>query len=104
VLRSYRNLVVSTKDSEVRRKQGMAARHRLAQCVLAGVTSLIAVLAVAVLPAEAARGTRSFDGALSRGPGVVNHPVGVRPSRNARVPKGWPVEADGTRPQGFCNS
>jgi len=39
------------------------------------------------------------DEALSRvlrsGPGVVNHPVGVRPSRAARIPEGWPLDAGG---------
>jgi predicted CXXCH cytochrome family protein len=33
--------------------------------------------------------------ALRGGPGVVNHPIGVRPSERIRVPEGWPLDAGG---------
>jgi predicted CXXCH cytochrome family protein len=33
---------------------------------------------------------------LRRGPGMWNHPIGVRPSAAVRIPEGWPLEADGT--------
>jgi len=41
-------------------------------------------------------GRRSFAAKLSRGPGVSNHPIGVRPSSDVSIPKGWPLAADGT--------
>ncbi len=40
--------------------------------------------------------TRSLADKLTDGPGVVNHPVGVRPSSAVRIPDGWPLDTDGT--------
>lgn len=32
---------------------------------------------------------------LRQGPGVINHPVGVRPSPAVQVPEGWPLDSAG---------
>lgn len=37
------------------------------------------------------------------GPGMANHPVGVVPSRNIRIPEDWPVDVDGSITCGTCH-
>ena len=39
--------------------------------------------------------TRSVD-RIRNGPGIVNHPTGVVPSKNIVIPGGWPLAADGS--------
>jgi|GEM_PF-1199651 len=57
----------------------------------------IAVLVVVFAPSNASGGGRvSFSAKLRSGPGLQNHPVGVRPSGSIRIPQGWPLDNDGT--------
>lgn len=38
------------------------------------------------------------------GPGVINHPVGVRPGAGMKIPSGWPLSADGSLTCMTCHS
>ena len=40
--------------------------------------------------------SRGWTDKLREGPGVVNHPVHVAPSSAVRIPKDWPLDANGT--------
>jgi len=42
------------------------------------------------------RAPRGFSDKLREGPGVVNHPVHVRPSDAVAIPAGWPLDVDGS--------
>ncbi len=53
-------------------------------------------LAVCTAESHAASRRRALVDNLRFGPGVANHPVGVAPSANIRIPEGWPLEFDGT--------
>jgi predicted CXXCH cytochrome family protein len=40
----------------------------------------------------------------NEGPGVANHPVGIRPSAGIRIPAGWPLDTDGSLTCMTCHS
>ena len=65
-----------------------------------GLTTLAASTLFGALGAT----SRPLDAVLRNGPGVVNHPVGVRPSAGVRVPPGWPLASDGTLTCKTCHS
>ena len=55
------------------------------------------VLTVAVAGDQSDRsGGRYTPDVMRYGPGVSNHPVGVKPSEAVQVPAGWPVDAHGS--------
>jgi predicted CXXCH cytochrome family protein len=59
-----------------------------------GLLGLVAA-SFAAAAAGAPRSGRQA-GAILKGPGATNHPVGVRPSASVHIPEGWPLAADGT--------
>ncbi|HUU83466.1 MAG TPA: cytochrome c3 family protein [Phycisphaerae bacterium] len=71
-----------------------AGRLRPKRCLL------YSALLVAALPvgSSAARpeAQHSLADKLRRGPGASNHPVHVVPSKEIRIPAGWPLDTDGT--------
>lgn len=48
--------------------------------------------------------SRNYFRNTTTGPGVANHPVGIRPSGAVHVPSGWPLAADGTLSCMTCHS
>lgn len=46
---------------------------------------------------------RSLSRKSLHGPGMANHPVGIVPSRNVRIPEDWPVDVDGSITCGTCH-
>ena len=65
--------------------------------ILAGVG--IPISAFATLPKS-----QDYSRNPNAGPGVANHPVGVRPSAAIRIPSGWPLAADGSLTCTTCHS
>ncbi len=63
------------------------------QSALFSIAGLAFVAAVSPLPTLAGgrRSTRPLAERLLWGPGIVNHPVGIRPSERVRVPQDWPL-------------
>jgi predicted CXXCH cytochrome family protein len=41
---------------------------------------------------------------LTKGPGSINHPIGIVPSENITIPAGWPLDSDGTMTCLTCHS
>jgi|CXWL01.1.fsa_nt_gi predicted CXXCH cytochrome family protein len=48
--------------------------------------------------------SRDYFRNTSTGPGVANHPVGVRPNAAMKIPAGWPLAADGSLTCMTCHS
>jgi len=59
--------------------------------VIVLITSLGSLAAASNWPGT----DRDLSRTLRHGPGVVNHPVGVRPSHGVHIPDGWPLDANG---------
>ena len=69
--------------------------------------STVGLIVVAVLLAsevDVRAGARQrFAAKLRFGPGIVNHPVHVRPSVAVAIPEGWPLDPDGTITCSTCH-
>ncbi|RJP37200.1 MAG: hypothetical protein C4547_06100 [Phycisphaerales bacterium] len=75
----------------------MGTARRLAGCVVSLCTCALCTAVASLAPALGGeRAERGVFDLLRRGPGIVNHPVGVVPSAGIRIPAGWPLDSDGT--------
>jgi predicted CXXCH cytochrome family protein len=77
-------------------------REALARTIIVtGATvGIVTVVAVGSWPDS----SRSLSDRLRFGPGATNHPVGMRPTRAARIPRGWPLQPDGTVGCSTCHT
>lgn len=70
-----------------------------------GVRPAVWLLAATLAPATALVGAGSNPSvdAWRNGPGIANHPVGIRPPAGMRIPDGWPLDPDGTLTCSTCH-
>jgi len=69
-------------------KRAGSGSARLAMVI--GLIGLLPLAAAATWPRDAGDFTK-----LKSGPGLMNHPIGVIPSRSVQIPADWPLDASG---------
>jgi len=78
-------------------------RPRIRRVSLTACAAILTLVPIAV-SAPRVDLERSLSGRLGSGPGVLNHPVHVKPSPEIIIPAGWPLDVDGTITCVTCHS
>ncbi len=82
-------------------------RPRTVRAVRGGYVALVLIVVGSVPLASMADRSSGQSGSfatLQHGPGVTNHPVGVVPSSDIRIPEGWPLDRGGAITCMTCHS